>query len=149
MSEAAIRAQIKTILEGVSGIGIVHNRQRFAATWEKFLELFKTTDKKINGCCITRDSASAERLNWDQDERTHEYKIRGYYGLSDEAATEITATALVEAICDAFRADTGLGGTAGDSGPMQVLIVEPRAFGGVLCHFYELGLSVNEYVPFG
>jgi len=112
MSEATIRAQIKTILEGVSGIGRVHDYERWAATWEKYLEFFKTTSDVINGWTVSRVRTPAACASGTHDRRSHHYKIRGYYGLKDEDATEVTFQALVEAVCTAFRSAYQLSGAA-------------------------------------
>jgi len=145
MSEAAIRAQIKSILSGVSGIGEVHDYQRWAATWEKFLDLFKTGSDKINGWIITRTATPATVESTTHESRIHQYKIRGIYGLKDEDETEVTFQALIEAVAAAFRAKRTLNGAAEDSGPVNVAVVENRAFGGVLCHFCELDLPAEEF----
>jgi len=145
MSEAAINTQIGTILSGVSGIGVVHNYQRWASTWEKFLDLFKTNSDKINGWMITRAATPATVESTTHESRIHQYKIRGVYGLKDEDETESTFQALIEAICDAFRAKRTLNGTAEDSGPLSVTVVENRMFGGVLCHYCELDLPAEEF----
>jgi len=59
MPLAEIRTQIKTILEGVSGIGIVHEYERWAADWKGFLDLFKDANGWINGWSITRRAIPA------------------------------------------------------------------------------------------
>ena len=45
MSEVLIRAQTKSILSGVTGISNVHDYQRWAKDWAKFLNLFKEVTK--------------------------------------------------------------------------------------------------------
>ena len=45
MSEKAINDRIAAILGAVEGIGVVHQYQRLAATWDKFIDLFRYTDK--------------------------------------------------------------------------------------------------------
>lgn len=145
MSEATIRAQIKSILSGVSGIGEVYDYQRWASTWEKFLDLFKTDADKINGWMITRSATPATVESTTHESRIHQYKIRGVYGLNDEDETEITFQALIESVASAFRAKRTLNATAEDSGPLSVSVVENRMFGGVLCHFCELDLPAEEF----
>jgi len=145
VSEVAIRAQIKTIMEGVSGMGIVHDYVRWASTWEKFLEFFKTSSKKINGATITRVKTPEECESSNHNSRRHRYLIRLYYGLKDDAATEITFQLLVENTCAAFRAKRTLNDTAEDSGPPQVEVVELRMFGSVLCHYGEISLEAEEF----
>lgn len=145
MRLTSIREQIKAILEGVSGIGVVHDYQRWSATWEKFLDHFKDPDGKINGWVFTREKTPATCESATHESRVHSFKIRGYYGLKDEDATELTFQDLIENISAAFRAKRTLNSTAEDSGPFQVDLVEPRLFGSVLCHYCELTLEVEEF----
>jgi len=150
MREADIRGQIAIILAGVSGMGVVHEYQRWAATWEKFLDHFKDADNKINGCCISRAATPAFRKTMPTIEREHKYMIRCYYGLNDAAGSELIFQALVEGIQNEFDSGSNysLGGYVLNSGPLQVRIIEPRMFGGVLCHFAELELPATERVTY-
>ncbi len=131
MALSSIRTAIKTILEGVSGIGIVHDYERWANDWNTFLEFYKTGGK-INGWSITRKATPAKKGNVPTMMRTHNFVIRGYYGLQDSAASEKTFQDLVEAVQDAFDAadhQLGLPDNVLNSGPVQVKIVENRFFG--------------------
>lgn len=153
MNLPTIREQTKTILSGVPGIGIIHDYERLAVDWNKFLDFYKAADGKINGWTITRDATPERWLTNIDYERVFEMAIRGYYGLQDAAASEIAFQALIEGICDEFRGNDTLNGTcettcpefggmAGKSG-IQVVAVEPRMFGGVLCHYCELRLGAQ------
>lgn len=156
MSEAAIRAKIKTTISGVSGISLVYDYVRWAASWGDFLDLFKTDANKINGWVFSRKSSPTLQRTIGEIERAHVYVVRGYYGLKDEDATEKTFQALVEAVQAAFFTDETLGGacetTRPDTGPMagavglQVDIVELRKFGTVLCHYFEGRLCAVESI---
>ena len=153
MSLADIREQIKVVLSGVPGIGVVHDYDRLATDWNTFLNFYKDVDGRINGWTITRDATPERWLTNIDYERVFELAIRGYYGLQDSAASEIAFQDLVEGVCDKFRGNDTLNGTcettcpefggmAGRSG-IQVVIVEPRFFGGVLCHYCELRLGAQ------
>ena len=144
MSEGLIRAAIKSALEGVGGIGTVHDYERWATEWGDFLSLYKTSGNVINGWTITRQRTTEEQATTSHTERTHHFLIRGIYGLRDADATEITFQSLIEAICAAFRALYRIDGTAMDNEPIQVELVENRMFGTVLCHYCELTLAVTE-----
>ncbi len=148
-----IREQYKAILSGVSGIGVVHDYERWAADWNKFLELYKDQDGRINGWITTRTATPEKWLTNIKYLRVYELTTRGIYGLKDEDATELIFQDLIESICDAFRNNTTLNNTcetiapefgslAGRSG-IQVEIVEPRSFGSVLCHYCELRLGAQ------
>jgi len=153
MSLEAVREQIRVILAGVAGIGVVHDYERLSTDWNTFLNHFKDAEGRINGCTITRTATPERWLTNIEYERVHEIAIRCYFGLQDGAASEIAFQALIERICDAFRGNDTLNGTcettcpefggmAGRSG-LQVGLVEPRMFGGVLCHYGELRLGAQ------
>ena len=56
MALADIREQIKIILSTVSGIGVIHEYERFADTWTKFLDFFKDENGKIINYLATFNS---------------------------------------------------------------------------------------------
>ncbi len=150
MSEAAIRAQIKTILEGVPNIGIVHDYERWAVDWNVFINLFKTTvggTDQIRGWEIGRRSAKENQVaigGQGGNERRHSFIIRGYLGLNDSAATEKTFNDLIEAIAAVFRYNWTINDTALNHEWVQAEVIEIRMFGSVLCHYCELILPVCE-----
>ncbi len=148
MSLAAQRAAIVAILEGVPGIGVVHDYQRWAAQWADFLALFQDpTTQTVRGCTITREATAETWLTNAQVERRHTWVLTLMMALNDEAASEKTAQDLAEAVCDALRLDPALGGSAqGDSGPPQVRTFAPRLFGSVLCHVAEIAMITKEVV---
>lgn len=146
MGLAEITAEIKTILEAVPGIGVVHEYERFAAEWGKFLEFFKDADGRINGWTIGLRKIPVEREFIPTVLRKHDFVLRGYYGLNDAAASELAFRNLVEAILDAFQDVDTLNDTVLDSGPMQVEKIEPRLFGKVLCHCAVLTIEARERV---
>ncbi len=157
MSLADIREQIKVILSGVSGIGVVHDYERRTNDWGKFLDLYRVEGTgKINGWTISR-KATPKRLfakGGSVATRTHHIRIRGIYGLKDDDASELIFQDLIEAIVPAFAAHDSLNSTCFTCSPtdnasegvdgIQVDLVENRIFGNVLCHYAELSLFVQE-----
>src|SRR3990172_1080001 len=118
MSLANIRTQIKTILDGVSGIGIVHDYDRYVNDWNKLLSLFKpTTQAKINGWVITRTATPAQWSAIARRHRVHSFLIRGFYSHDDASASEITFQALIESIYEAFEDNETLTGTCETTSP--------------------------------
>jgi len=157
MTESAINAGIKTVLDGVSSIANVHDYVRWSNSWGTFLALFKDTDNdKINGWAFSRKSTATQNVNIGEIEKAHVYVVRGYYGLKDEDASEKTFQGIVEDAQTAFFADETLGGvcdtTRPDWGPMagavglQIDIIEIRKFGTVLCHYFEGRLCAIESI---
>ncbi len=153
MNLPAIREQIKTILSGVSGVGVVHDYDRLAMDYSKMLALFQDANGRINGWTITRDETPERWITNVDYERVFEMVIRGHMGLQDGEATEIIFQDIVESVCAAFRGNDTLNGScetinpefgklAGRSG-IQVVTIEPRQFGSVLCHYCELRLAAQ------
>ncbi len=148
-----IREQIAVILSAVDGVGVVHQYERLATDWKKFLDLYKDPHGKINGWSITRQKTPQKMLTFDQDvTREYLFIIRGIYGLQDEAASELVFQDTIEAICEAFRNNDDLNGTCStttsnqDISGIQVEVAENRSIGGVLCHYCELHLYAQEDV---
>jgi hypothetical protein len=83
--------------------------------------------------------------------KEYEVVIRGYLGLSDGDATEKTAQALAESVVEKLEQYPTLqgvlvnGGVQRDAGLPSVRVgPEPRMFGGVLCHYTEIGALYYE-----
>jgi len=147
MPLSTARDQIKTTLEGVSGIGVVHKYERFAKEAPAYLTLFKTGGV-INGWTITRESTTP--MPDDDGDVSHTFFraysiiIRGYYSLDDSAETEVTFQNLIESICDTFDADPTISGTVKEAEPIEVRSVGHRMFGNVLVHYCELALVFTQ-----
>jgi hypothetical protein len=153
MSETAIRTQIYTILSAVTNVGKVYDYERWAANWNTFIDLFKTTISgvdQIRGWEISRRSVGEKQvvitIGSQAHEDDHTYIIRGYMGVSDSAATEKAFNALIESVRTAFRTNKNLNGTCERHGRVQVAVIEARTFGSVLCHYAELSLTVYERI---
>jgi len=157
MSEATVRAAVKTVLDGVSNKGLAYDYERWQSTWDAYLTLFKTTIDSIDqirAWTISCTSFTQERVEFRTEGkagllRTYQYVIRGYLGLDDSAATEKTAIALAEDVIEALDdATTIRPPTAGfyDAQPAQLRTFEPRMFGDVLCHYMEIGVAIQEFL---
>jgi hypothetical protein len=150
-----IREQIKAILSGVAGIGIVHDYERWTSEWSKFLDLYKDSSGKINGCTISRKSTGRKKIIMGGDfDKNHTFVIHFIMGLKDSDATGIIFDALLDAAAAAFENSGALNGTcltcspgwgemAGTAG-LQIDVVDIRLFGSVLCHYAECRLGVME-----
>jgi hypothetical protein len=155
MSLPQIREQIKVILSGVPGIGVVHDYERLAADWNKFLDLCKDANGRINACMFRRGKMAKKTITIGQNkERIHVFVIRIIMGLNDAQATGITFDDLLDAVEKVFDQYPTLNGTCralfADWGPMaglsgaQLEISEDRIFAGVLCHYGEIHLAIVE-----
>ena len=132
MSEAATRALIYAVVNGVSNVGQVHDYERWANDWTTFLDRFKTTS---SGSSVIR-GWTIGCAGWTQDHsmRTYMYKVRGYFGMDDSAASEKTAIAVVDAVCQALNTADDFD----DNELAELTTFELRMFGSVLCHCAEI-----------
>jgi hypothetical protein len=154
MAYSTILANIKSTVEGVSGIGKVYDYERWAANWGTVLALFKTSNNIIHGWTISRIAFFRQSKSIGDPEIAHIFRIRGVYGLDDSAAAEKTFQGIVNLVADAFDANMTLSGAcltlAADWGPManqvglQVPGIDVRAFGNVLCHHADCRLCALE-----
>jgi len=145
-----ILAQIKTYLLTVTGIGNVHDYNRNFKNITDFNSGFKSsTADVICGWWISRErSAETGQEEIGYNQRRHTFVIRGIYSYDDASASEKTFQALVESVCDVFRDVHTMNGTAFDSSPVNVDLVDIRMIGKgdgeVMCHYAELRIDVVE-----
>jgi hypothetical protein len=150
--EATIRAAIKTAVQTVANVGLVYDYQRLTTEWDAFLDLFKTSigdSDVIRGWCITCEGMVPQERetyggNTSNYARNYPYKIRGYFGVDDSAESEKTAFIIAELVVDALT--DHISSAALDNIP-ALSTFEPRVFGGTLCHFAEISMTVlDEYI---
>lgn len=152
MSESGIRAQIKSTLEAVPGIGAVHDYERYPRSLgDFFLAMTSGSPSRVNGWVIHRASASAERVTLGrggQIERGHGFRITGFYQLDDADGSEKDFQALLEAVFEAFKGDW-YAAAAWRADLLQIESVTVTAVeetGADLYHIAECSLAVYERV---
>ncbi len=132
-----IRARIKTDLLTVSGIGQVHDYERFAADPTSFASFFVSAGL-VNGWTVVVGMDSHWSSGHEVD-RFYRVTIRGYRVLNDAAASAKTFDEEIDGVMTALENDWHLnhlvenledGIEAGDP--------EHRLFGEVLCHYIEI-----------
>jgi len=150
-----IREQIKVILRGVTGIGVVHDRIRLATDMTKMLNLFKDAEGRINTIMFRREKMVKKSISLGAPKmRAHVFLFIVIMGFKDEHGTELIFDDLLTDIEETFDGYDDLNGTCmacdQDFGPMadlsgmQIDLIEPRMFGGALCHYAEMRLQVVE-----
>jgi len=153
MSEATIRASIKTLIDGVSNIGKTYDLEPFAATWDVFLDRFKTTISSVDmirGWTISCEAINAEGMVVAGARDTinryqYTYKIRGYQGLDYDTSTEKNFLVVVLAVMAAL--DGGIvSGDVYNAQLAQLEVYQPRTFGSVLAHYAEITQIVWEQI---
>lgn len=152
MSVAGIRAQIKTVLQGVANIGQVHDYDRWEIDWDDFLALFKSTiggTDQIRGWAIHVQSGGASYPGTNNvGQLEHLFVLRGYMSMKDASGTEKTFDDLVEAVQKSFLGNYTLNGSAMNAEPPQVVLKETRQLSDVLVHYAEIHLRVRERTTF-
>lgn len=148
---SAISADIKAQLETIPGTGIVHQYERQSSNLAKFLELFKAPDGKILGWEITRKAVPAQYAG--VINRHHQMIIQGYRAYHEESNSSIEFQDLCDDISDHFCSAAPLSGTweytntlEPEKTPSQILLINDRMFGGVLCHCGIITISVNDRI---
>lgn len=147
MSESNIRTQIVTILSGVTGIGVVHNYERYSRSLAEFFAIMSKSGV-VNGWMIHRVSTESRRDTLPHIDRYHTFKISGIYELDDVAASGTTFQALIEDIFTAFKSNHTLNGSALDSEPVNIDLVDTEEFGQRLFHTAELTIIARERVTY-
>jgi hypothetical protein len=153
LSEATVRASIKTLLEGVSNIGLVYDLEPFAADWDIFLKRFKTTISSVDmirGWTISCEAIPAQGFVATGARNTgnqyfYEYHIRGYQSFDYDTSTEKTFLVVVLAVMAALNGGI-VSGTVFNADLAQLTSYTPRILGGVLCHVAEIVQIVREQI---
>lgn len=153
MSESLIRAQIKAILETVSGIGAVYDYERYARSLgDYFAMMTKSGSTTVNGWIIHRERTVSQKATLGingQIERTHTYRIAGLHDLDDATGSEKTFQGILDGIFEQFKANPTLNGTANFHDQVQieeVTVCLEDEYGGDLYHVAECTLTVHERV---
>lgn len=154
----AIKEQIRVILAGVSGIGVIHSYNRWAINWSDILDRFKDADGKINTVMFARTGWKKRIVGVGANqpyERAHIFGFCCLMGLNDGQATGETFDTLLSNIEEAFDNNYTLNGTCMTTTPgwgpmeglsgMQVDLIEERMLGkSILCHYADLRLCAIE-----
>lgn len=148
----AARAAIVATLQAVPDIGIVHDRERYAANLADLKQLyFSAPHNQVRGWFVRRMSVretGVMRPVW-LDVET--WRIQGFVAWDDVAGGELVLEELVEAARDQFRLDSTLGGVVAATGllgrgnerGLQLEDFGPVMFCGVLCHGARLSLTTT------
>ena len=154
---ASLSSALKTAISGISGIGVVHDRPRYCATWSEYLNLFASViggHKIIRGWMISRDSAAAGTGEFRVTERVHNYVITGIAGFSDSDAT--SQYAAMQSLADTIMAtldaeiDLGVAGVEeGGIGPCSLESYQELMFGSVLAHVFTIAIPIRVFLPTG
>jgi hypothetical protein len=160
MNEATIRAAIVTAIQTVANTGSVYDYERWISKTNDLLTLFKTTisgTDQLRGFVVTAEAGRfwEEQIIGFQGSGktgtvliTYHYRVRGFLGVNDAAATEKTAVALAIAVRNALDASAALtSDKLEDPDPVvSGATVNYVMFCGVLCHYIEISVNPQEVV---
>lgn len=148
-----IRGAIVTRMQSVANIGVVNDYERYTQAMSELKTLYAATisgSPQLRGWHVRRVSAREVFVDSGRYSVHTRWALRGFMAIADANATEKTFDDLIEAACDAFRADDTLGGAvlscidpeSGECG-LQLAEHRPVLFAGVLCHNAILNLHTQ------
>lgn len=111
MSTVAIRTAIIAAVAAVPAIGIVHDRERYAATQAPLRAMYiPAGSQEVRGWYVRR--AQWRSISGPIGRRIIDTKwvVRGLVGMQDAESSELEMDGLCEAVRLALEADTSLGG---------------------------------------
>ena len=150
MAFSDLRAGLALRLRTIPGIGVVNDWEPYATREEDFATFF-VSEGLLLGWTICRESTHEGHITRALHAADHLFVIRGYRAVDNDAQSEKGFQDLVELARAALRIeqDPGfhLGGAAVKVDHPQLRIVEPRLFGGVLVHYAEIAIIIEEALP--
>lgn len=137
-----IKAALKTVLEGVTGIGKVHDHLRYTTDPAIFKQYFFDDSREIiNGWEITRSAYAPILSTSALIRKVHVMRCRGYYGFKDSINTEDIFNTIVDGVVDAIHnniAYTDAWDRIEDYEGAQATDIGLDQFGGLMCHYADV-----------
>ena len=146
----AHRAAIVAALASVPGMGVVHDRERYASDNSKFAALYLYTpaggEPQIRGWWLRRVETEERTDTFGPGTNVHTWHVRGYMAFADDDGSELVFDELIEDFRAVVRQDPTLGGACEqppeeETDGVQVLDAGPVKFAGALCHSVLLQLK--------
>lgn len=151
MSWATARAALKTRLEAITGIGMVHSYRRYTRgneTSPEFRELFYK-GSRLHAWQFSRTLRRAEPSGSDDSRRVvqHEVEVEAFYAMSDADESEHALQDLVDTVAtDLETGDRTLGGAVLTHSLFAVEQIGAVDFFGVLCNYARAKMILEEVV---
>jgi hypothetical protein len=149
---SSTRDAIKTAVESVADIGVVHNRPRYTVDQANYLTLFKTiitgSEQEIRAWWISWEGfeeTDADGSRFGAPADLYVFLVHGIMGFADSSDTSTTFDNLTSAVIDAVRAKTDLGQAEvmDYSVTVTLPVLELRQFGSPLCHYCEIRVEAT------
>ncbi len=159
MTQAAIRTAIYNVVNATTDAGKVYDYARFSASWDDFLDQFKTTissTAQIRGWQIAYEGYAEPPVKQfvgpatagenSVIARAHRFQILGYMSLDDSASSEKTFAALAETVCNDLDDDATLhdDSTYLECSPASIDFFGAIMLGSVLCNHAQISITVTE-----
>lgn len=146
---AQIRTALVARMSTVPGVGVVHDRERYAREEAKFRQLY-VHGERLCGWWVRRSATQRKSQTIQSINRIDTWTLRGYLALADEQESELAFDAVIDSLCHALNADLTLGGVCDPAGGhgdedfgVQVIESGPVTFCNVLCHSARLELRTS------
>ena len=145
MSYTTILAQLKVLLDAVTGIGTTFDYFRLSRD-EQILKATFVSSGKLHAWIITRDQAPGENLTTRHTLRNHSFDIYGYYAIDDTNASEKTFQQLCDTVMNKLDEDDNIALVTNVYviAPSQLVSFEPVMFCDVLCHRAIIRITPEE-----
>ena len=143
-SSAQIRTAILTVLQGVSGIGLVYERQRYSKSSKTLME-FYVQGGVLQGGFISRKGFKKVSPEGHTFTVLTTWEIDLFRAFQESGDSELAFDAVIDSIDEAFIADQTLGGVVAatvteEQAGIRLLTSQPAMFAGVLVHYAKLSL---------
>ncbi len=142
-----IAQEIGRYISLVEGAGRVHLFVREVKELARLKELlFDSTQGRVAGWIITRESFKDEQLTNEDNLRVSTFVMRGYFSLEDSKESELYFQQWVDDIAAGFRPQDNLNETCETIYPVQARQIAWVTIGDSTCHYCELTLDVQELI---
>lgn len=145
MSVATVRAEIKTVLEGIASVGKVNDYRRWTTDWTEIAESF-IEGGKINGWMIEWNNRNG---TWDVEVgrsliKLHTFRLTGFYALQDALESSKTFEGIVDEVMNTFDFKRRLNKTVHMNEPSRLISISEQKLSAYLCHKAEIILTIEE-----
>ena len=154
---APVRAAIKATLEGVEGMGVVHDHEPFAGNASAMATMYRTdaqSGNRLYGWFVSLRSMPEFYLDIGRWIADPVWRLVAYMSLDEADGTEKKLAAQLDLVRNAFRDadDLGLGDgytlivpENGNKRGVQLEEMDHVMFAGVLCHRLRCSLTTRIY----
>ena len=138
-----LRARIKTDLQAVSGIGQVHDYERFSNDPTSFVSFFVSAGL-VNGWTVVVGMESRWSSGHEAD-RFYRVTIRGYRVVNDASASAKSFDEEIDGVMTALENDWHLNHLVENlEDGIDATDPDYRVFGEVLCHYIEIRIKYRQ-----